>query len=487
MTKSTLPKHIHIIGICGVATSALAIAFHEKGIKVTGSDKGFFPPVSTELEKHGISFYAGWHPEKMIEGGTPDFVIVGTASGSQNPETALIREKNIPMISEAEARGKYFARKNSIVCAGTWGKTSTTAILSYILIQAGFDPSYVIGGLSLSTDAAHIGQKDWSVIEGDEYKTSPIDSRPKFIHLGATHLLLTSVSWDHADLYPTEKDYFDAFEKLVKGVPDSGLIVACIDNAGVREVLESTNAKANGKTKGPKIVTYGKDDSADYCFHSVTYTKKGLHFQLSNRDTCYEVVSPMLGRFNVENITGAFAMAHSIGIPSDKIIQAIKDFKGIKRRFEKRLDGDAAKSGVTILDCHAPTAEKAASVLASVREVYDKKIIAVYEPNIGGRQRETASKYDNAFKDADMVLIPRLTKLKVDKEKGMSSKENAEPMEGEELFKTISKTHKDCAYLPEDEMVVNFLLSQTKKGDVIVFLGSHGFRGMIEEVVKKLD
>ncbi len=258
---------------------------------------------------------------------------------------------------------------------------------------------------------------------------------------------------------------------------------------GVNKVLQSTGLKIAEKSVGggkTKIVTYGKDDKADYCFHSITYTKKGLHFQLSNRDICYEIVSPMLGRFNVENITGAFAMAHSIGIPADKIIQAIKDFKGIKRRFEKRLDGDMAKSGVTVLDCHAPTPEKAASVLASVREVYDKKIIAVYEPNIGGRQRETESKYDNAFKDADMVLIPRLTKLKVANDQGPMTNDQIRPMEGEELFKTISKTHKDCAYLPEDEVVVNFLLSQAKKGDCVVFLGSHGFRGMIEEAVKKL-
>lgn len=113
-----LPKRAHIIGICGVATSALAIAFHEKGVKVTGSDKGFFPPISTELEKHGVPFYAGWHPEKMIEGGKPDIVIVGTASGSQNPETAYAKENNIPIYSFAEVIGKFFAKEKSLVCVG---------------------------------------------------------------------------------------------------------------------------------------------------------------------------------------------------------------------------------------------------------------------------------------------------------------------------------------------------------------------------------
>jgi UDP-N-acetylmuramate-alanine ligase len=183
----------------------------------------------------------------------------------------------------------------------------------------------------------------------------------------------------------------------------------------------------------------------------------------------------MLGRFNVENIAGAFAMAREIGIPADKICTAIKDFKGIKRRFEKRFEGE-----VTVLDCHAPTAEKATSVLESVREVYKNKIIAVYEPNIGGRQRETAHKYDNAFKDADDVLIPRLSPLKVDKEKEV-------PMEGAELAQTISKTHKNVVYIEDDSELVARAITTAKKDDCVVFLGSHGFRGMIEETIKKLS
>jgi UDP-N-acetylmuramate: L-alanyl-gamma-D-glutamyl-meso-diaminopimelate ligase len=472
-----LPKHVHVIGICGVATSALAIAFHKAGVKVTGSDKGFFPPVSTELEKQGVSFYAGWHPEKMVEGGVPDLVIVGTASGSLNPETALAKEKNIAMISEAEARGKYFAREYSIVCSGTWGKTSTTALLSHILQVNNYDPSFVIGGVSLSTDSAHLGKSKWSVIEGDEYKTSPTDNRPKFIHLKPTHLLLTSVSWDHADLYPTEKDYFDAFEKLVKEIPATGLVVACGDDKGVQKILPQISSDSSAITpSGAKIVTYGKSEPTQYSYHSITYTKNGLHFQITNRDTCYEIRSPMLGRFNVENITAAFAMAHEIGIPADKIIDAIHTFKGIKRRFEKRLDGD-----VTVLDCHAPTAEKATSVLESVCEVYKNKIFAIYEPNIGGRQLETAHKYDNAFKDANYVLIPRLTKLKV------PADGEPRPMEGEDLFKVIMKTHRDVAYFEDDEALINYLVLNAKKDDCIVFLGSHGFRGMIEKTVNKLS
>ena len=477
------PNHIHVIGICGVATSALAIAFHKAGVKVTGSDKGFFPPVSTHLAEAGVEYYAGWHPEKLnqmsISGDKPDFVMIGgTGTSPSNPETIWAKENAVPTYSYPEVIEKYFIKKNSIVVAGTWGKTTTSALLSYILIHSGRKPAYFTGGLSLSHPTGALSESDWSVVEGDEYQISISDRRPKFVHYAPTHLLLTSVSWDHADLYPTEKDYFNAFEKLVTDMPEDGLIVACADEPGVTKVLPDIRS-----TK--KVITYGKserDSKPDhYSYHSISYTKNGLHFQITAGDDCYEIRSPMLGRFNVENMTGAFAMAREIGIPADKIIDAIKDFKGIKRRFEKRFEGEA-----TVLDCHAPTAEKATSVLESVREVYKNKIIAVYEPNIGGRQRETAHKYDGAFKDADYVLIPRLSSLKVDKEKEEGGKKEL-PMDGSELFNVIMKTHKDVAYFEDDEPLVNFLILNAKKDDCIVFLGSHGFRGMIEETVKRLS
>jgi UDP-N-acetylmuramate-alanine ligase len=157
-------------------------------------------------------------------------------------------------------------------------------------------------------------------------------------------------------------------------------------------------------------------------------------------------------------------------------MEVIADFKGIKRRFEKRLEGD-----ITVMDCHAPTAEKAASVLANIREVYHAKIIVVYEPNIGGRQRSSSRMYDGAFKDADTVIIPHLTKLKV------ADDGSETPLEGDELAATIKKTYAEVQYIEDDATLVASLKQQAQKGDIIVFMGSHGFRGMIEETVKVLQ
>lgn len=449
--------HIHVVGICGVATSAIAIAFHKKGWKVTGSDKGFYPPVSTELEKHGISFYAGWHPENI---GMPDVVMTGGSGTSpSNPEVVYAREKNIPVHDFPQILEKYFVKENSIVTVGTWGKTTTSSLLSFILLQANMDPAYFTGGLSLSHDTGALSDSKWSVMEGDEYQVSISDKRPKFVYYHPTHLLLTSVSWDHADLYPTEDAYFRVFEDLVK---EPKLIIACADDTGVKRIL-----------KDKKVVTYGKNTDADYSYHSISHTKNGLSFVITHEGKEYDIHSPMIGRFNAENIAGCFAMAMEVGIEANVIIDAIAKFQGIKRRFEKRLDGD-----ISVLDCHAPTPEKAKSVLESIKEVYDKKIIAVFEPNIGGRQRESVAKYDGAFKNADIVIIPKLTKLKV------SEKES--PMEALELVPVISKTHSEVTHIENDEELVEYAIRKTNPGDVIVFLGSHGFRGMIEETIISL-
>ncbi len=476
-------KHLHVIGICGVATSALAIAFHKKGWKVSGSDKGFFPPVSTELEKHGINFYAGWHPEKMIAGGVPDLVIAATASGTQNPETKYAEEHGFVIKSDAEVRGEYFAKKNSVVCAGTWGKTSSTALLSHILMQADMDPSYVIGGLSQSTDAAHLGDSDWSVIEGDEYKSSPWDSRPKFAHLHTTHLLLTAISWDHADLYPTEESYFNVFKKLINEIPVNGLIVACSDQPGIMKTLDKPNAR---------VVTYGMN--ADYSYTNVTQTTNGIEFTITHelKKTAgqesvfetYPIFCPMLGTFQAENITGCFVMAKEIGVPSEIIIRAIGSFQGLRRRLEKRLENN-----ITVFDDIAHSPEKANAVLRNLRDIYEHKIVAIFEPNIGGRRREAAAKYDNAFIPATTVIIPRLTKLKIAAPTGAdaTSTEAEQPMDGAELAATISKTHPNARYVEDDKALVDLIVSSTKKDDCIVFLGSHGFRGMIEETIKEIN
>ncbi len=476
--------------------SALAIAFKKAGFVVTGSDVGFFPPVSTNLKKYNIDFYPGWHPENM---GEPDLVIVGNVAGSTNPEWLYVQEKKLNYKSYPEAIEEFFLKANSIVCAGTYGKTSTSALLSFILTQADYNPSYMFGGITVNdfdsaklilnpdtgvrdlskptnnelqkndaqsnvtaskdSSVARLPQNEmWSVLEGDEYKSSRWDNGAKFFHYHPTHLLLTDMKWDHADVYPTEELYFQAFEKLIKSVPENGLIVA------------SEHIAYNIKHKS-KLITYGKNANNDYQYFDIIQNKEGIKFKIKYNANCYLLSAPMLGEYMAENIAGAFAAANQIGIEPEKIINAIAKFQGLKRRLEKRYVGE-----VTIFDDIAHSPAKAKSVLENLKEIYQSKIYCIFEPNGGNRQPESIPGYDNNFTDADEIIIPRLTHIKQDPTKPPH-------LEGNDLVKIISKTHSNVKYIDDDEKLINYLIENTNTGDVIVFCGSHGFRGMIDQLI----
>lgn len=454
-------KHIHFIGICGVGMSSLAILWKNKGWKVTGSDVGFYPPVSTHLENHKINFYPGWHPEKM---GYPDLVVVGNVAGSENPEWLKVQTEKIPFVSYPELIAKNLIKKTSVVCAGTYGKTSTTALLSFILKDAGFKPTYMFGGLSDSLDvsADEPEESKISVIEGDEYKTARWNDKAKFFSYSPTHLLLTDVIWDHLDLYPTEQSYFDAFNQLIAMIPTNGLIL-------ISEKI---------KTKPLKISvykSYGANDNNDYIYKNIAQDRTGLRFEIIHNQVTYPIFSPMIGLYMVENICGAFAMASELNVPPEKIIAAIAKFTGIKRRLENR---GTTPSGATVYDdiAHSPT--KAKSVLATLKQIYTGKIYAIFEPNSGNRQTEAVPLYNDAFKDADKVIIPRLTKIKI------KEGEEEKVMEGSKLKDVIAQTHSNTVYIENDEELINHLKQKTTAEDAIVFLGSHGFRGMIDRVIE---
>jgi len=466
-----MPKHIHFIGICGVAMSALGIAFKKAGWIVTGSDVGFFPPVSDHLKKNHIDFYPGWHPEKMLKNGRPDIVVVGNVAGSTNPELFSARENNLNYKSYPEVVAESIVQEHSLVCSGTYGKTTSAALLTWILMECGMNPTYMFGGLSLNiSESARIrpdkNRSGWSVLEGDEYKTARWDVRPKFKLYSPTHLLLTAVSWDHADVFPTERSYLNAFRDLIKMVHKKGLIVACADGENVGKLIPEADCR---------IATYGKLN-ADYLYRNVAQTREGISFGIVHEGRECMLTSRVLGEHMAENICGCFAMASEIGLGEGEIIRAIAGFGGVKRRLEKRADGDIA-----VYDDLAHSPAKAKATLATLRRIYpESKIVAVFEPNTGNRRPQSAAGYANAFADADEVVIPTLTKVKVNPSDAES------PLEGRQIAEVISRTHGGSLFIGDDEKLIEHIVQNTKKDDVVVFLGSHGFRGMIERLAGRV-
>ena len=449
-------KHIHFIGICGVAMSALAIAFKEKGWKVTGSDAGFYPPISTNLEEHQIDFYSGWHPERI---GKPDLAVVGNVAGSTNPEWLYIQTEKLNFKSYPEVITEFFVKTESIVCAGTFGKTTSTALLSWIFINNGQNPSYMFGGLCQNKlPSARMANGKYSILEGDEYKSARWDSRPKFAHYRPKHLLLSAVQWDHADIYKTEKDYLEVFQQLVKR-PKGILIVS---------------DRVQNISLPKKKIIYGTSENAIYRYSDVEELSTGIRFNIKHSNKTYAVNSPCLGEYMADNVTGCFAMANELGLKPEKILESVKSFVGMKRRLEKRHAGN-----VTVIDDIAHSPAKAATVLKTLRKIYTGKIIAVFEPNTGNRRLESIQGYEGAFINADEVIIPRLTKLKQDSG-------NEKLLEGDDLAAVIKKSQPNTININDDDELIKYLIKKAEPSSVIVFLGSHGFRGMIEDVVKNI-
>ena len=499
MTMANSPQQrIHFIGICGVAMSALAIAFKKQGWLVTGSDAGFFPPISTELEKHEIKFYPGWHPDKMIASGVPEMVVVGNVASSGNPEWLYVQKQSIPYLSYPELIAKCIVKANSIVCAGTYGKTTTSALLAWILTEAKFDPSYMFGGLCLKNPSpsrggigrgyseaneaifpsAKLSDSHWSVLEGDEYKSARWDNRPKFSHYSPTRLLLTSILWDHADVYPAEALYFEAFKKLLQMMPKDGAVVACVNDTKIQSLISNfqpARIASRLEAGGFSVIQYGLSKEVDYEYKNVKQNKAGISFEIVHHDNQFHIESPLLGDFQAANITGVFALATSIGIPAEKIIAAIAAFPGLKRRLEKRFAG-----AITVFDDIAHSPAKARATLATLRQIYTGKIITVFEPNTGNRKLEAINSYTDAFRAADEVIIPRLTKLKKD------HKDTVGTLNGEQLAQIIGRTHKNVICIDSDTELVAHLKKSGGANSVIVFLGSHGFRGMIEALLTQL-
>ncbi len=443
--------------------SALAIALKEAGHTITGSDAGFYPPVSDHLKKNKIKFYPGWHIDKMLSQGVIDLVIVGNVASSNNPEWLFVERNKIKYKSYPEVVREFFIKDKSIVVAGTYGKTTITTLLSFILVQAGLNPSYMFGGISDDLPPAKIGDGGWSVVEGDEYKTSRWDEKAKFYHYKPTHLLLTSIYWDHADVYSTSESYTQAFQDLIDMVPDSGTRILSERLKGVLDY------------KNKKIITYGKNPNNHYSYSDPLLSRDGVVFTIHHQDKKYQIDTKMLGEHSADNITACFSMAYEIGIEPDLIVQSIEKFNGIKRRLEKKLTGD-----ITVLDDIAHSPDKVRSILKTLRAIYDGDIIAIFEPNTGNRTTSAIPQYESAFNDADEVIIPKLTKLKTNP----NEKDNF--IDGIELAEIIKRDNKNTSYFEDDETLLIHLTHNRKKGDVIVFMGSHSFRGMIDATVERL-
>src|SRR5881296_2532996 len=351
-------QKIYLIGICGTAMASLAGMLREKGYSVTGSDSDVYPPMSDFLARIRIPVFKGFNAEN-IEKTKPDLVVIGNALSRGNVEIEYVLDSGLRYASMAETVKELFIRgKQSIVVAGTHGKTTTTAMLAWILEVAGRRPSFLVGGIAENFGSSfQVRDGPDFVIEGDEYDTAFFDKGPKFLHYLPRIVLLKNIEFDHADIYADLEALKVSFRRLINIVPRSGLIIAGVDSPVVRELVP--NAFSRVAAAGIEL--------GDWRAADIRPMGEGMAFELVHGEDAVGGFSiPLLGRFNVDNALGVIIAAKELGIDNATIQRGLTTFKSVKRRLELRGELDR----IRVYDdfAHHPTA--VSETLRAVRQRY---------------------------------------------------------------------------------------------------------------------
>jgi len=472
--------------------AALAVAFKRAGFAMTGSDSdSIFPPMSTHLKKNGIKYNLGFREKNL---GQPDEVVIGNMHvNNTNPEIIAAKKKRLTIIHFPRLIEKYLIKKNSVVVAGTYGKTTITAMVAWLLEKGNKNSNYMLGGIPIDLEnGARLTKSDWSVTEGDEYPAAaPWDSAPKFKYYHPKFLILTSAEWDHMDVYKTKESYLEVFRKLVAEVPRDGLIVAKFGGENLEEVLKGAKCKIiyyrnqKTETRNQKLETgYFIDDVKVFGDKTKFTVKRRLAANTKNNHpspllekegmttTVGEFETKLLGEFNLENWCAGIALADELKIPLKKLQTGVKSFSGVKRRLEIR----GIKKGVTVIDDFAHNPSKARQSVMALRRHFPKsKIYIVFEPNRGGRSDKCLPGYNGVFSGVTRIFIPQMTEY--------PPKKGVKDISGRELASYLKKTHKSAVYEPSAEKLVAWLKKNAKKGDVIAFLGSRNFGGVLKKII----
>ena len=351
-------SHIHLIAVCGVGMASLAGLLKSRGYRVTGSDQNVYPPMSTYLAEIGVNVLPGFRAEHLVP--RPDLVVVGNAVSRGNPEAQAALEQDIPQISFPQALGQFLiGSRSSLVVAGTHGKTTTTALAAWVLTRAGLDPGFFVGGVPINFGSGwKVGEGNHVVIEGDEYDTAFFDKGPKFLHYRPQSVILTSVEFDHADIYRDLDHVKSAFLRLMDIIPATGSLVVCGDYPVAKEIAAAARCQR---------MIYGEGTDADWQATDLQFVQGRSFFT-----PCYRgrpegrMEAAVIGRHNVKNALAVYALGRAIGIDRGRLLEGFATFAGVKRRQEIRGE----RRGVVVIDdfAHHPTAVR--ETVEAVRAAY---------------------------------------------------------------------------------------------------------------------
>jgi UDP-N-acetylmuramate: L-alanyl-gamma-D-glutamyl-meso-diaminopimelate ligase len=464
-------RRVHLLGVAGTGMGSFAGLLQAAGYTVTGSDKDVYPPMSDMLRTWGIEVLTPYRPENL-DAAKPDLVVVGNVIRRVNPEATAARERGLPQMSFPAAFGSLFLRgRHPVVVTGTHGKTTTSALLSHLLVSAGLEPSFLVGGVVQNGGASfRLGKGPHVVVEGDEYDTAYFDKGPKFLHYRPRTALLTSLELDHADIYRDEAHYQSAFEGFVQLLPEDGFLAVSAHWPRALDVARLARCR---------VVRYARNAAslAEVWADEVEEGARETRFTLVERGRPLGPVElPMPGLHNVENAVGAWAVVSALGVSFARAQEGFASFAGVKRRQELRAEVD----GVAVIDdfAHHPTAVR--ETVQAIRGRFPgRRLWAVFEPRSNtSRRRLHQAAYALAFDGAARVS------LRIPEKHDRVPEEEA--LDVPRLVAELRARGLQADAEREVPSLVELLVNGVRPGDVVLVMSNGSFGGLHDALIAQL-
>ena len=457
-------KKVHFIGIAGKGMSATALLLRQLGCKISGSDEGFYPPVSDYLDRAGVPFSKGYKKEHIPP--DADIIVVGKNTNltpAKNEEVRAAFDSGKPVRSFPDILEDLTEGTETIVVAGSYGKSTCTALLAWCLMHAGKDPSYFIGEVTNGFDAyAHLGEGGVFVLEGDEYPSANWDDRSKFLHYRPKNILLTSATHDHVNIFPTHEEYLSPFRALLKLLPRDGLLIANHSEQFARELAQGY--------AGNKVFYAVKD--ATWHTGRIVYGNTTTFDLMRENQAIVQLTTSLLGAHNIENIVGVSAMLLEKNLLTPgELAAGIASFQGVKRRLDRKSD----KTSIPIFEGFGSSYEKAKSAISAIQKHFPRqRLIVVFEPHtFSWRNRTALAWYDDVFAGASKIFIY---------EPAAQGAATHAQLTQEEIVARVKNAGFDADAIQEPAAALAKLDRILDKDDVILLLTSGNLGGLIETI-----
>lgn len=459
-------KTIHFVGIKGVGMAALAILAKQMGYQVSGSDEGSVFVTDEELKKAGI-LVTEFDPNNLQS--RPDLVVCSAAYSKENIEIKEARRRHQEIISYSEALARLSKDSRVIAVSGIHGKTTTTAMIAFVLTRANLDPSFVVGAANVKSlkQSSHFGQGDFFVLEADEYKKSQENPVSKFLDLSPEMEVITSIELDHPDMFATEEDVFKVFYDFACRTPRKGFIVLCADYPKARKLSRSIADR--------NFETYGFSSDAMWQVTNVSESDGKTTFEIAHEG---RKIGPftlkMPGQGNILNATAAAVVASKLGVSEKQIIKSLQEFEGVKRRYEI-ID---QIGNITLIDDYAHHPRAIALTLDAIKARYPQaKIFCIFQPHTYSRTKALLGDFANAFSVADKVIVTDIY---------ASAREMEATISGQDLALEIRKKKPSVKYIDEWDKIVEEITLNLKGPAVVVTMGAGDIYKLQDQIRKAL-